>query len=313
MTASNPDLPRHPLWPTVIILMIGAAVGALIGFMISFSSSVAAAASTGPAGWFTLGPLVIATFSAAAPFVLIGTPLWAVAGGRLFAGMACGKRGLAGTMGVTFFSETHDISKVTQRLAEHMGLPPIAYIGWFPNEEINAFAMGTNPQNTLIALSKGAIERLSKKELIAVIGHELGHVASNDMARMAHAKGIQNALTFFLIFNGFKRIARWIFTPFSELELLRFSRAREFTADRISAMFLGPENMISALERLREEDIQPVTHGHANVLMWAGFSRGTVFSTHPTLEDRITRLRQWQESRHYSSSAANQPVAIPAE
>lgn len=298
MTANRAELPRHPLWPTVLILVLGALVGAVIGFFLSLSTSLAATAAAGPAGMFTLGPVVMATYSAAAPMVLIGTPLWATGGGWVFAKIACNRRTLANTMGVAFFSETHEISVVTQRLASHMGLPPVAYIGWFPNEEINAFAMGTNPDNTLIAFSKGAIERLTKKEMIAIIGHELGHVASNDMARMTHAKGIQESLTFFLCFNGFKKIARWFFTPFSELELLRFSRAREFTADRISAMFIGPENMISALEKIQQEEVAPATHGYASVLLWAGFSSGSLVSTHPPLEERISRLRQFQAARN---------------
>lgn len=313
MTAKRPDLPRHPLWPTVIILTLSAIVGAIIGYMLSLGTSLAAATATGPAGMIAFGPLIFATFGAAAPLVLLGTPLWALGGGRLFARMASGKSGAANTMGVTFFSETHEISKVTQRLAEVMGLPPVAYIGWFPNEEINAFAMGTNPNNTLIAVSKGAVERLTKKELISVIGHELGHVASNDMARMTQARGIQNALSFFLIFRGFKLVARWIFTPLSELELLRLSRAREFTADRISAMMLGAEGMISALQKLQQEKIVPKTHGHAHVLMWAGFSNGGLFNTHPPLEQRIARLQAWQASRKPAPQPAPVPAAVPAQ
>lgn len=263
--------------------------------------------ASGPLAWFVYGPALVASYALAAAVGIYAIPLWTVVGGQLFAARASGTRGSAARqMGVTFFSDTHPISITTQHLAERMGLPPIRYIGWFPNEEINAFAMGNSRRNALIAVSKGAVERLTKHELSAVIAHELGHVASKDMARMTHARSLQEALTFFLIFRGLKQFARWVFTPLSELEILRMSRAREFTADRISAIMLGPESMISALERLREEKIRPRTHGHANVLMWSGFKGGGLFSTHPPLERRIARLRALQAAGQLAGDVPSQ-------
>ena len=73
---------------------------------------------------------------------------------------------------------------------------------------------------------KAAIEKLTMAELDAVMAHELAHVANNDMARMTYIRGVQNALTWFLIFRGMKNIALWLFTPTSQLELMRFSRQR---------------------------------------------------------------------------------------
>lgn len=291
MTALRPDFPRYPVWPTILIMTLLALVGAFVWWTMTFAGNVAVISASGPFAWMTLGPAVMAAYGAAATFGVFVLPLWAIGGGQLFAMRASGGTGSAARqMGVTFFSETHPIAKATQLLAERMGLPPIAYIGWFPNEEINAFAMGERKSNALVAVSKGAVERLTKQQLIAVLAHELGHVASNDMARMTNARSVQDALTFFLIFRGLRNFARWVFTPLSELELLRLSRAREFTADHIAAMVYKPEHMISALERLKEETIRPKTKGYANVMMWAGFNAGGLFSTHPRIEDRIARL-----------------------
>jgi heat shock protein HtpX len=288
-------LPRHPVWPTVLILCAGAVIGAIIGGLVTLMGSTFAVAATGPLGWLIFGPIALALYTVSVSWALIGVPLWALFGGQLFAGMSSGKRGSAArNMKVTFFSETHPISQATRRLTDLMGVPPVAYIGWFPNEEINAFAMGTNSGNSLIAVSKGAVERLTKKELLAVIGHELGHVASQDMARMTFARGVQNALTFFLIFRGLKRLARWVFTPLSELEILRMSRAREFTADKISAIVLGPEAMISVLQKLEGEKVKPKTRGYANAMMWSGFVRRSWLSTHPPLDARIAALKAFQ-------------------
>lgn len=298
MTDKAPSLPSYPVWPTVIILALLATVGAVIGLTAGFAGSMTALSASHPLTMLIVGPTVIAGFATTGVLSLFLTPLWALAGGGMFASWASGNTGSAARqMGVTFFSETHPISKVTQRLAERMGLPPVAYIGWFPNEEINAFAMGTSRHNALVALSEGAIERLTKHELIAVIAHELGHIASNDMARMTLARSIQEALTFFLVIRGLKRFARWVFTPLSELELLRLSRAREFTADEIAATMIGAEPMIGALERIRDENLPPRTKGHANVLLSAGFSAGGLLSTHPPTDKRIARLRAIQAHR----------------
>lgn len=305
MTEQSTKYPSHPLWPTILIMTALALFGSFFWWLISFAGTSSVVAASGPFGWILYGPGVVAGYSAAATVGVVAIPLWTFFGGFLFAKFASGNTGSAAKdMNVTFFSENHPIAKATQLLAKRMELPPIAYVGWFPGEEINAFAVGNSQYNALVAVSKGAVERLTQDQLVAVLAHELGHVASNDMARMTQARSIQNALTFYLIFRGLKQMVRWIFTPLSELELLRFSRAREFTADRISAMVFGPEHMIFALERLQEEERQPVTNGYGNVMMWSGFTSGRLFSTHPSLEERIRRLEEYKRSEGMAQAVA---------
>jgi heat shock protein HtpX len=311
MTETRRDLPSYPAWPTVLIMVLLATVGAFVWGMLSLVGSVAAVASSGPFGWIVYGPMVTAGFTTAFTLGSVAVPLWALLGGQMFAAAASGRTGRAAAdMGVTLFSETHPIAKVTQRLAEMMGLPPVRYIGWFPGDDINAFAMGNTRANAMVAMSKGAVERLTKAELIAVIAHELGHIASNDMARMTQARGVQEALTFLLVFRGLKQFARWVFTPLSELELLRLSRAREFTADRIAAIMVGPAPMIAALQKLQEETLPVQSRGYANVLMRSGFSGGGLLSTHPPLSTRISRLEGMLRTREATEA---QPVAAPAQ
>jgi heat shock protein HtpX len=292
------DLPRYPLWPTLLIMTGLALLGSFIWWVMTFAINAAAIATGGPFALMLMLPPLIATYGLAGLLGVVVLPLWSLTGATLFAGRASGQTGSAAKqMGVTFFSATHPISKVTQLLAALMGLPPIAYVGWFPNEDINAFAMGNSQKNALVAVSKGAVERLTKHQLVAVIAHELGHVASNDMARMTHAIGTQQALTFFLIFRGLKTFARWVFTPLSELELLRMSRAREFTADRIAAVMIGAEHMASALERLKEETAQVPRSDLAKVMMWSGMKRSSWLSTHPSVDDRVAALRRFSRAR----------------
>lgn len=314
MTTARPRFPRYPVWPTIVIMTLLAVIGTLFWEVLTFAGNAAAVISSGPFAWIALGPALVASYGLAGVLTMVALPTWAAAVGPVFAGKASGDMGTAARdMSVALFSETHPISKVTQSMAAQMGLPKIAYIGWFPNEEINAFAMGNSQRNAMIALSKGAILRLSQQELIAIIGHELGHVASNDMARMTHARSVQEALTFFLVFRGLKKFARWVFTPLSELELLRLSRAREFTADEISATMIGPGPMISALERLREESQRPVNADYANVLAWSGFKGAGWLDTHPPLERRIARLKTLAQARAMATetpASAESPSAF---
>ncbi|MGR6431021.1 M48 family metalloprotease [Rhizobium sp. PAMB 3174] len=292
MTDIVESVPRHPVGATAFVLILGAAAGTVIALVFAFVISSMGVAAGGPLAILFFAPLLLGVFSMTALYILIGVPVWALIGGMLFAArFSTGAASPAAQVtGVTFLSEGHPIHEATQRMAARLGLPPVAHIGWYDSDTINAFAMGTKPGNALIAVSKGAVEKLSRDELDAVLGHELGHVACNDMARMTYALGVREALTFFLVFARLKAFARWLFMPFSELELLRFSRTREFTADAIAARLTSPEAMISVLETLRHAKGESPNDDLAMVKMFALGDR-TWLSTHPPLEDRIAALK----------------------
>ncbi|MBG21329.1 MAG: hypothetical protein CML31_15485 [Rhizobiales bacterium] len=311
--SEKPVLPRHPVWPTMLFMTFLALVGAIIWWAATLGVNAGIVISSGPFAWVTGGPALIAAYTMVGLVGAVAVPVWSLGAGLICADHACGAHGsTASTMNITFFSDTHPINKVTQALAERMGLPKVPHVGWYPAEEINAFAMGTSPNNALVALSKGAIERLTKQELIAIIGHELGHVVSGDMARMTLARNVQEGLSFFLLLRGLKTFVRWVFTPLSELELLRMSRAREYVADEISAIMLGSHHMIAALERLRDETLKPEPGRLANVMMWTGFVGPELLSTHPPLERRIERLRGYQLKQQIKD-APRTPVFEPAQ
>jgi heat shock protein HtpX len=291
------NVARYPIWPTIIFLTVSAWIGFFVGVFVLFMAAESMAWAGGPLGWLVLFPLIAVSTGASLTFLLFATPVWAIVGGAFFAGMNSGEGGsLARLFGVTFFSNEHPINVATQDMAKRLGLPPVPYVGWYDADDINAFAAGTVARNALVAVSRGAVEKLSKEQLDAVIGHELGHVASNDMARMQYAQGVQGALSFFLVFRGLKKIARWMFTPLSELELLRFSRKREFTADAVGARLTSPAAMISALEAIRDQQAPVTTRDRAFLMLYAGFSSGSLLSTHPPLERRIAALRKLEVS-----------------
>ena len=280
---------KTSLAPTLILLMIGGILGGIFGVGVGAFVSMMAVTFSGPFGWIMFGPAVLAGAATALGWVVIGVPLWALVGGFWFAQNASGKDGSAArNMKVTFFSNTHPITKRVNELADDLGLPPIPHVGWYPSDSINAFAMGTAHQNTLIAVTRAAVEKLSMEQLDAILAHELGHVVNNDMRRMTYARGVQNALCWFLISRRLKKIARWFFTPFSELGILRFSRQREFAADAIAVQLTSSKALCSVLEGLQYSG-NVASDGYENIKI-SGRGLSSIWSTHPSLQDRIKRL-----------------------
>ncbi len=198
-------------------------------------------------------------------------------------------------MGVTLLPEGHGIVKKVNQMGKTMNLPPVAYVGHFESHQINAFACGQHRNDAMIAFSRGCIEKLNGDEFEAILGHELAHIANNDMSRMTFARGVQNSLTFFLLFDGIKTFARWLFTFISEISILHLSRKREFYADAIGAVLTSPDAMISALERIQRDKGKPRHKQHLYANMMFSANANGLFRTHPPLQARIAAL----ESRNY--------------
>ncbi|MBB4305538.1 heat shock protein HtpX [Rhodobium orientis] len=313
MAQLDPTRLSNPLWPTVVILTFGAFVGAAIGNFVMINGTYAWVVVNHPGTLFYVAPRLAPKLGAIANFTMVAIPLWAVLGGWWAASLAAGRTGSVGVdLGVMLLSEGHPVCRRVNELARELALPPIKWVGWFEDDAINAFAVGTRRDNALIAISRGAIEKLSNEQCDAVLAHELAHVANNDMARMTYARGVQEALTFFLLWRGFKNVARWLFTPISQLELMRFSRQREYWADAVAAVLTSPEAMIGALEAIHAAATKPPASQKA----YAGFMiRGNdrnLFATHPPADERILALR----SRKYIErlpvvGAAPTPASAP--
>lgn len=252
---------KNPVWPTVLMMMIGCYLG------------------------FAALPSTV--------FGVVLVPLYAAIGGRFFAGRLSGSTGaMARRMGVTAFPAHHEITNRVQEMAKQLNLPPIAHVGEYPSDELNAFACGTRQDQAMIAFSSGLVSTLNKEQFDAVIGHELAHVANKDMVKMTYARGVQEALTFFLIFNGAKRLIRWTFTTGSEIYVMMFSRKREFYADAIGAVLSSPQAMISALQILdgQAERERKYPSQYQNMMIFGAF--GDLFATHPSTQKRIDALQQ---------------------
>jgi heat shock protein HtpX len=207
---------------------------------------------------------------------------------------------------------------VTHDLALKMNMPmPKVYL--IPSESPNAFATGRNPKHAAVAATQGILRMLTREELEGVMAHELGHVRNRDILIGTIAAAIAGAISMLaymaqwaMIFGGFggRRdddegsggmiggILMIILAPIAAgLIQMAISRSREYEADATGARICGnPLWLANALRKLQVGsqrvplNANPAT-AHmfiVNPLRGGGF--GSLFSTHPPLEDRIARL-----------------------
>lgn len=196
--------------------------------------------------------------------------------------------------------------------AAGIGMPEV---GVFDSPEPNAFATGARRDAALVAVSTGLLQRMDEREIQAVLGHEITHVANGDMVTLTLIQGVVNTFVIFLsrivgniVDRTFFRSdegrgpAYFICVIVSEIVLgflaslivLAFSRWREFRADRGGAKLAGTANMIAALEALKSahEPLpaqQFANFGIASGKATSGFAR--LWMSHPPLDERIAALR----------------------
>jgi heat shock protein HtpX len=177
----------------------------------------------------------------------------------------------------------------------------------------NAFATGAFKNDSLVAVSTGLVEAMSREEVEAVLGHEITHVANGDMVTLTLIQGVLNTFVFFLsrvvgtivdraVFRtergvgpGFYitvMVSQIVFGLIASVIVAWFSRRREFRADAGSAGLLGtPRPMIAALSRLGS------LHSGGLPDQMKAFGIGSdsklfqLFATHPPIEARIAALR----------------------
>lgn len=226
----------------------------------------------------------VAVSSALGGFVVV--PLWGTFWGLAL--LAKQRDNALLDYGVTRVSEDAPLAQRVYRLAERLGLPARPWVGVMPHN--NAYAIGSSPKCAMVVIGQPLLDILSDDEIDAIIGHELGHIANNDMRRMGLARSFQNSLVWYLSFSDtLKRAGRWILTWLSEVFILRLSRKREYWADAIGAALTSKEHMIGALEKLHNApNLSSFERRHAR-LMVRGFSE-SLLSTHPTLDQRRNAL-----------------------
>jgi heat shock protein HtpX len=192
-----------------------------------------------------------------------------------------------------------------------IGMPEV---GIFESPDPNAFATGASRNNALVAVSTGLLQRMNEREVDAVLGHEISHVANGDMVTLALIQGVVNTFVIFLsriigniVDRNFFRsedgrgpayfisviVSEIVLGILASLIVLWFSRWREFRADRGGAKLAGRANMIAALEALKSSHEplpqQFAAFGIADGTAARGFAK--LRMSHPPLEERIAALR----------------------
>ena len=195
------------------------------------------------------------------------------------------------------------------------------------DQQPNAFATGRNPENAVICVTTGLLEKLDYYELEGVIAHEMSHIKNYDI-RLSCVVSVMVGFIVMLA-DMFSRVLFWggldrdndsdskangilmiigliflILSPiFGSLMQLALSRKREFLADATAVEFTrNPDGLISALEKLENDPNQLKTANSATANMYIvnPFKKDTkegkkkttsIWSTHPSTQDRIEALR----------------------
>lgn len=243
---------------------------------------------------FTAGPFAAtgATMSGLA-FSLTIIPIYALVSAGAGLSMA---KGRAMTVHEVIPLTEGDLKERVHRIARNAGLTSMPEVGVYKSPDMNAFATGSGRNNSLIAFSTALLDQMTPDEVEAVAGHEIGHIASNDMMASCIINSIQNAMSWYMMFRGLRMFVRRLIFFISEIGAAALSRSREFRADAISAKLVGAPKMIAALERLSGDTAKmpPAQYGYARMKV-----SDNVLRTHPPIKDRIHAL----ESAKYGHRA----------
>jgi heat shock protein HtpX len=212
-------------------------------------------------------------------------------------------------------AEAPDLYRIVRSLVQKAGMPmPKVYL--MEQEQPNAFATGRNPHHAAVAVTTGIMRILSREELQGVIGHELAHIKHRDILISTIAATIAGAISYLaqmaqwaMIFGGHRgddeeggspvaALVMMIVGPIAAMIVqMAISRSREYAADADGARLAGNARYLSgALRKLHMAsgkiplDANPATSHMFIVNPLSGGGILKLFSTHPPVEERISRL-----------------------
>ncbi len=209
------------------------------------------------------------------------------------------------------------LHRIVERIALRAGIPK-PKVALVPAHVPNAFATGRGPKNATVAVTEGLMNVLNEREIEAVLGHELAHVLHRDTLVSAMAATIAGAISYLAYFGrwglflGRRRddrdsvpliavVLSLILVPIAAaLIRLAISREREYKADEEGAKLTGrPIALSNALIKIRNAVMRnpPLPINPGTTHLWIvnplkGESLLELFSTHPSVEKRVARLRQ---------------------
>ncbi|MGE4420231.1 MAG: protease HtpX [Sulfurimonas sp.] len=201
------------------------------------------------------------------------------------------------------------VDKLSQKAGIKM--PEVAI---FEDMSPNAFATGAFKNDALVAVSRGLLKSMNKREVEAVLGHEIGHVANGDMVTLTLLQGVVNTFVIFfarvigyavdrvILKNRSENVgigymvasilAEIVLGVLAMIIVMAFSRYREYRADEAGAYLSSRENMIAALQALARSKEEPHLPEQIKSFGINGKGLMSLFSTHPSLEERIEKLKK---------------------
>lgn len=217
--------------------------------------------------------------------------------------------------------ENLKLVNILDALVVSSGLPCTPKLYIVEDAQPNAFATGRNPENAVICVTTGLLDKLEYYELEGVIAHEMAHIKNYDIRLSA----VVSVMVGFVVMlsDWFTRISFWsssrdhdddskgnaiimligliflILAPiFGKLMQLAISRKREYLADATAIEFTrNPDGLISALQKISSDpnELKVANNATENMYIANPFrgkkSSSSLWSTHPSIEDRVEALR----------------------
>ena len=269
-------------------------------------------------------------------FVAIGTAVQALYGGyaliiiaaiafayAIFAWFANGKMIASWTGARPVTKEQYpDLVRAVENASIAAGLEQTPEVRVVDDPCPNAFAAGGSPKTAYVAATTGLLAMMNKRELEAVIAHEIGHVRNRDVRLMSLAAVLVGVIALvadlalrFAFFGGGRRrngnpilmiigLAMLILAPIAAFGIqMSLSRRREYLADEASAETTGdPEGLAMALWKLKQDttELRHANRATAHLYIETPLNNTSgvrsalsgLFDTHPSLDARIESLEK---------------------
>ena len=222
-------------------------------------------------------------------------------------------------------SDNPALFAAVKNVAQKAGIP-MPRVGIVDSPQPNAFATGRGPSKAVVCATSSILQTLTPDELEAVLGHEIGHVVHRDVLMSSVAATIAGAISaianvalFSMMFGGvggnsksrggaspLVMLMAVLLVPVSATFIrLGISRNDEYNADEYGAKLTrNPVGLINALQKIstkvasrpmtsrRGQGPSPATSSLWIVNPFKGNSLVELFSTHPTTEKRVQRLKK---------------------
>jgi len=323
---------------------LGALYGALPPAQVVMVDYGRMAASFGGLMLHGVPPALYGWAAAATAAVILGTTAYKVVrlagGGESVAEMVGARRIEPGSADLLERRLVNVVEEMA--IASGIAVPPVYVMDG--EHGINAFAAGYSPNEAVVAVTRGTLEKLNRDELQGVVGHEFSHILNGDMRLNVRLIGILFGIvvigqfgeflvrstartmratsregrgaTILLVLVGIAlTVIGYLGLVFARLIKAAISRQREFLADASSVQFTrNPDGIAGALDTISTSTSGThVAHLHAEEMSHMFFAQavanwfGAVFDTHPPLDERIRRVHPRFPRREYRSARAHAP------